>query len=263
MKDGPEPRDDTSQHPRRVWLLDIDGTLMPTQELDNRCYWRAIDDVVGGAPACLDLDGFAHVTDGGILDEWMRRTHGRTPTAAETTRIRRRFLDLLADEHRRCPSAFEPLPGLVPWLEAARADGTDRIALATGGWSHTARFKLRAAGLARWRLPLASSDDAGTRTGIMRIARQRALAGSSRTAGTGGTIYLDDNMDDAPTTYIGDGPWDLRASRDLGWDFVGIGSGSAAERLAAAGAVDVFDDFLALVSRMEHGRRANAACAAV
>jgi phosphoglycolate phosphatase-like HAD superfamily hydrolase len=44
---------------------------------------------------------------------------------------------------------------------------------------------------------------------------------------------------------IGDGYWDLVAARLLGLDFIGIGSGQAAERLKAAGARNVFPNLLA------------------
>ena len=27
------------------YILDLDGTLLPTHDLDNRCYWLAVDDL--------------------------------------------------------------------------------------------------------------------------------------------------------------------------------------------------------------------------
>lgn len=223
---APQPRLD-------LWVLDIDGTLMPSRELDNECYWRAVDDCVGGAPACLDLEIFTHVTDGGILDEWMRLRHGRAPSADERAQIRARFLELLMAARRRYPQAFAPTPGLLPWLEAHVGRPGRRVAVATGGWPHTARFKLQAAGLDRFDLPLASSDDGGSRSDIMRVARRRALSAGERSA---------------VPVYVGDGVWDLEAARQLGWAFIGIGRGAAAERLTAAGAAAVCPDFAALAA---------------
>jgi len=44
-------------------------------------------------------------------------------------------------------------------------------------------------------------------------------------------------------TYVGDGAWDLKASRELDWAFVGIASGARALQLARAGALVVRKNF--------------------
>ena len=41
---------------------------------------------------------------------------------------------------------------------------------------------------------------------------------------------------------VGDGVWDVQAARQLGWPFLGIGSGARAEKLRAAGATLVLPD---------------------
>lgn len=223
---------------RRIWILDIDGTLMPTAELDNRCYWRAVHECFGDAPETLSLDTFTHVTDDSVLAEWMDRTRGRSPRADELAAVRDRFLALLEAEYRAGPIRFRPTEGLTAWLDRCLAAGDEPIAVATGGWNHTARFKLRAAGLDRYGLPLASSEDGDRRTAIMEAARQRAI----EALGPRGA-----SARDAAVTYIGDGSWDLRASEELGWGFVGIASGSDSDSLRAAGAGLVVDDFRALL----------------
>jgi phosphoglycolate phosphatase-like HAD superfamily hydrolase len=44
-------------------------------------------------------------------------------------------------------------------------------------------------------------------------------------------------------TYVGDGVWDFQAAQRLGWNFIGIGSGTAAHRLLHAGAAAVLPNF--------------------
>jgi phosphoglycolate phosphatase-like HAD superfamily hydrolase len=44
-------------------------------------------------------------------------------------------------------------------------------------------------------------------------------------------------------TYVGDGIWDVYAARDLGWQFIGVGTGPRAERLRSEGASHVVSDF--------------------
>jgi phosphoglycolate phosphatase-like HAD superfamily hydrolase len=212
-----------------AYILDLDGTLMPTHDLDNRCYWQAVHDVFGTGADPLDLGAFHHVTDDAILNEWSERTLERTLTPEERQAVCDRFLDRLEEAADSEPEAFHPFAGLTDWLEA-RAPGT--LAIATGGWRRSATFKLAVAGLDRFDLPLAGSDDAPTRIGIMQAAR-RFLAPEAR---------------EATPTYLGDGAWDLAATRTLAWDFIGIASGDRARALERAGARRVLDSFLPLLS---------------
>jgi len=84
-----------------------------------------------------------------------------------------------------------------------------RVAVATGGWEPTARLKLEHVGIRTAALALASASDATARAAIMRLAEWRALQGAAPTR----------------ATYFGDGPWDRRASAELGYDFVAVGGG--------------------------------------
>jgi len=211
----------------QVFILDLDGTLIPSAEIDNECFWQAVFDCFDMPGNLPDLHGFKHVTDSGILDEWCRQELGRAASAGETRRIKQHFEQLLDAAFDRQPEHFRPLPGVVEWLEAATSFDHVYTGIATGGWEHSARLKLKLSGLDRYELPLASSDDAVERTQIMRIAAQR-------TAGQ----HAHDN---SVFTYVGDGAWDLEASRKLDWKFIGIASGTRAEqlRLAGAGVVNV------------------------
>jgi phosphoglycolate phosphatase-like HAD superfamily hydrolase len=217
-----------------IYILDIDGTLMPSAEIDNVCYWQAIGRVFETAEEPRSLDGFQDVTDSGILQEWHRRQFGADPAERSIQAVRRAFLSLTRKAAERQPADFRPMEGVERWLDLQARRGVP-VALATGGWGHTARFKLDVSGLARYRLPLASADDAVRRVDIMRAARALLLeqhAGDIATAGV---------------TFIGDGAWDLRASRELGWEFIGLAHGDGRQRLLRAGAKRVVPDFLRLV----------------
>ena len=213
----------------QVFILDLDGTLMPSAEIDNECFWQAVFACFGKQGQLPDLHQFKHVTDSGILDEWCKRELGRQPRAAETRQIKQHFGQLLESAFDRQPGHFTPLAGVTQWLEAVAANDEVYAGIATGGWQHSARLKLRLSGLDRFCLPLASSDDAVERTAIMRIAARRTLAQKT-----------DDNT---VFTYVGDGAWDLEASRELNWKFIGIATGTRAEQLKLAGAAMVRVNF--------------------
>ncbi len=212
-------------------ILDLDGTLMPSHHIDNHCYWQAVDEVFQTTQGVIELHQFQNVTDNGLINEWCERTLGRPPQGAEMIALRSRFLELLEDAAEQQPESFTPFSGVTEWL-AQQASHT--VAIATGGWEHTARFKMTRAGLDHFSLPLASSDQGATRTAIMR----HALA-QLRPGGVPGP---------ATVTYFGDGPWDLAAATVLGWNFTGIADGERAAVLRKAGAELIFTDFRPLLT---------------
>jgi hypothetical protein len=89
---------------------------------------------------------------------------------------------------------------------------------------------LRQAGIDVQGLPFASADDAESRIDIMKTCLERAAAG--RAAG-----------EVTEVVYVGDGAWDARASRELGWRFIGIGKTIRAIRDRAGETYPVFTDF--------------------
>ena len=105
-----------------------------------------------------------------------------------------------------------------------------RVAVATGGWQETARLKLRLVGIDAERLAFASSSDALARTEIMRLAARRAMQGTAFSR----------------ATYFGDGPWDRRASEQLGYDFIAVG-----KAVAHTHAYDDLRDTDAILARLE------------
>ena len=212
----------------QVFILDLDGTLMPSAKIDNECFWQAVFACYGNHDQLPDLHAFKHVTDTGILDEWCDRQLGRSPNVNETRQIKQHFAQLLESAFVLQPEHFKPLPGVSDWLEAA-IDNNVYVGIATGGWQNSALLKLKLSGLNRFELPMASSDDAVSRTEIMQIAAQRTLG------------HHGDKK--AVFTYIGDGIWDLQASNELGWRFIGIADGKRASQLSLAGADQIHKNF--------------------
>lgn len=214
---------------KQVYILDLDGTLMPSAALDDECYWQAVFSCFGVDGDTPDLHGFEHVTDSGILHEWCRARFGRAPNAKEVARIKQKFVELLETAAADQPACFEPLAGVCDWLKAVAARENVFAGIATGGWGDSARLKLGLAGLDRFDLPLASSDDDMQRTRIMQAAAWKTLGNPP----PDGTVF----------TYVGDGVWDLEAARELGWEFIGIADGTRAVQLKQNGAVNICRDF--------------------
>jgi phosphoglycolate phosphatase-like HAD superfamily hydrolase len=128
-------------------------------------------------------------------------------------------------------------PGAAAFLRELQAHPSWRIAIATGGWEISARFKLLSAGLAVESFPLATADDSPSRAEILRTAIRRA-----------GQRYGQASFQ--RTVYIGDAVWDVRAAKAPGVGFLGIAVGERARSLLHEGAPFVLPDFTEIPKAM-------------
>jgi phosphoglycolate phosphatase-like HAD superfamily hydrolase len=207
-------------------MFDIDGTLTATERVDTECYLQAMSEHLGVA-IDSDWSRYRHVTDSGIAAE-LFELHGRA--AEEVSVVRRRFVELVQQALRSRPESCQQVTGASDFLLRVRRSEGWLAGLATGGWGASAKAKLRRAGVDFAGLPFASADDAVSRIEIMKTCLRRATA--ARAAG-----------DVIEVVYVGDGAWDVRASRDLGWRFIGIGETIRSIRDRARDTYPVFTDF--------------------
>jgi len=212
---------------RRLAVFDIDGTLTETNAVDDECYLRAVGDILNLDPAALDWTDAPHITDAALLD-WLAERNDRTPVNDATRQaVIDRFLEHLENASRTSRHRFRAVAGACEVFAELRQGGW-HIAIATGGWERSARFKLKLAGLDVSEVPLASATDAPTRTEIMELAVRRASF---------------DNFPFERIVSIADGTWDVRAATELDWPFVGIASGDRAAELRRLGATTILPNF--------------------
>jgi phosphoglycolate phosphatase-like HAD superfamily hydrolase len=166
--------------------------------------------VLGCPPVDVDLNGYVAKTSIGVTLEAIRRLTGRSPEVEEIEEVKRRVLRHIETMYRESPGTFSEVPGASRFLERLRKLDMAGLAIATGCWRSEALFKLRASGLSIDGIPLASSDDDRNRKRIMEIAAGRAR-----------DFYACPRFE--RVVYLGDGSWDLQASRSMGYSFVGIG----------------------------------------
>jgi phosphoglycolate phosphatase-like HAD superfamily hydrolase len=178
---------------RRV-VFDVDGTLLQSVAVDAELYARAFAETFGVPLPSTNWSDYANATDRGIAEEAV--TLLSLPTAG-IGELRRRFVELIGTVER-----IEQTAGAARLLDELRARKF-LVAIATGGWSAAARRKLDTARLDVAALPLVGSDDHARREDIVAVAL-------AQLGGDGGAVY------------IGDGPWDLAASRALGIGFIGV-----------------------------------------
>jgi phosphoglycolate phosphatase-like HAD superfamily hydrolase len=211
-----------------VVLFDIDGTLTHSQSIDGEIYLDSLSKAFGFTDVISDWSSYRHTTDSGILQEIFETRAGRAPTPAEVADFRSRFVDSVTLAAAR--DAFREVTGAGRILRHLLSQPLHHVGLATGGWSDSARCKLRSVGIQFDAFLSATADDAISRESIMETAIQRLVA---RAGGRRADSVV----------YVGDGIWDARACRRLGVPFIGIATGSQATTLRAEGAIDVFADY--------------------
>ncbi len=187
----------------RAVIFDIDDTLLHSASGDDRIYRRAVGEVLGDVQQRPDLHDYPHVSDTGILLQ-IFADNGIPSNDERFASVKERFL-LLLRQYIDTEGPFTPLPGALDFIARLTVQEDVGVAIATGGWRDSARMKLEAAGFDTRDLPLASSDDAMERTSILQHALD-SLPGRY------------ENI-----VYYGDGEWDRRAVRELGWTFRPVG----------------------------------------
>lgn len=185
-------------------VFDIDGTLIESYDFDTECFQKAIQDVLG---VLVDRNwgNYRHVTDAGILNQIMDEGPAVDDRESIILAIKERFIERIATYLSQQP--IFPIPGADRFLAELAERGDVTLAMATGGWYESATLKLKAAGIDTTNIPIASASDHQSRIDIMKLAEARA----------GGVFYTS-------RTYFGDGPWDLKASAELGYNFVLVGN---------------------------------------
>lgn len=222
-------------------MFDLDGTLLRSNTADAHCFSGAFRSVLGIENFNSDWSDFAYVTDEGIVAEMLARHLKRPATQDEKSIVRAKIIQLLREMIVSDANHCGAIPGAIELFGSLGKMPGCTVAIATGCWRESALLKLTAAGFDVERVPMASADDSHRREDIMRKAHERALD-------------FRGEREFKTVTYVGDGIWDLRASRTMGYHFIGIGYYGNGTRLRAEGAPFVFSDFgdrKAFLTRLE------------
>lgn len=192
-----------------LFLLDIDGALVDSNNLELDCYVKAVNEVLG-VEMDTDLTQYANLTDAGVLDEIIAK-HGIAESRSLIHRkVESRFSTLVQQAIKESPETVHEAMGAKEFLNHIKDFQDTHIAIATSGWASTAKLKLRAAGFDISNVTFASASDALSRTEIMALAAFRAKQDSG--------VVFDRRV------VFAHGDRNKHASQELGYDFVEVGS---------------------------------------
>ena len=218
--------------PAKLAVFDVDGTLTRTYDDDAGAFTGALRQAFGFDHVSDDWAGYRHVTDSGILDELIRTRLGRAATPADQSAAEASYVKLYnAIVAERGVRAVPGAPALVRRLQA---EGDWAVAAATGAWRTTAELRLRVAEIPIDPACIATASERLARRDIVELAIARAAAHWD---------LAPEGQDFRRIVLLGDGLWDVKTARALDLPFIGVASGPAAARLAAAGARHVVADF--------------------
>jgi len=198
-----------------IVVFDVDGTLVDSGKVDHHCFDDAFREATGVTIQTEQWMAMLEVTAKAIVHQ-IFPDDSAAVLARKEQAVQAGYLRRLQAAHQQDQTVFRPLPGAIEEFMRLRTVPGVSVAIATGDWRDTISLKLAAAGFDLTGLPFATASERYSRADIIRLAVERS------------------GRDLRDAVYVGDGPWDLRATRQLGIPFIGIGQRIA--QLRAAGA---------------------------
>ena len=184
-------------------MLDVDGTLLQSYDMDEQCFVQAVMEATGLAIS-TDWGSYPYATDRGILKTFIEQ-HALTVTLEELENIVKPLFIRNVQKAIEVSPAREIL-GAKGFVTHLLESDQYVVSIATGGWGETAKIKLASAGFDVSNLVIMSSNDHYSRESIMQLAKSEI-----------------NQANDYPVTYFGDAEWDLKACNQLGVNVVIVG----------------------------------------
>ncbi len=210
----------------RIYLFDVDGTLLRGEGAGKRALQAAFDDAFG-RPDAFDRVVFAGATDRAIVRQALG-VIGVRATEAAIDEVLAHYLTLLPAAVAE--SGYRAECGVLDALEAVGGQADAALGLGTGNVEMGARIKLGAAGLNHYFGFGGFGSDAEDRAELLEVGARRGAAalGVARHA--------------CEVRVIGDSVRDVSAAHAIGAFCLAVATGGTdAGALRAAGADIVFD----------------------
>ncbi|MFO0748823.1 MAG: haloacid dehalogenase-like hydrolase [Myxococcota bacterium] len=214
----------------RLYLFDIDGTLVRGDGAGRRAMEAAFEAVLGEARAMAGIR-FDGATDRAIVRHGLE-LRGRVADDGLVSELLAAYLSAL-DAEMVARQPFRALPGAAPVARALAAHGV--VGLGTGNIEPAAERKVRAVGMGELFRFGGYGSDAEVRSELLAIgaARGAALAGVA--------------LDRCEVVVIGDTERDIAAARAIGARVVAVATGGTSAEVLAASEPDALIDSLAEV----------------
>ncbi|HHE0351011.1 TPA: HAD hydrolase-like protein [Vibrio parahaemolyticus] len=185
-------------------MLDIDGTLLRSYEMDEQCFVDAVREATG-LEISTDWGSYPFVTDRGILKTFIEQQGLKYSLAELENIVKPIFIRNVQQSVKASPA--QEVFGAKKFVSYLLDSDKYVVSIATGGWGETAKIKLESAGFETEKLDIMSANDHYSRIKIMELAKSAV-----------------NQIGDYPVTYFGDAEWDLRACEELAVNVVIVGN---------------------------------------
>lgn len=211
-------------------IFDVDGTLVHSDRRDSQVFGQTYLEIYGKPFPTLDWNHFPHVTDHTIFGTAIQQQFGRPIKAGEVEAFQIQYLAYLRHKRAQQPQHFQQVPGASAIVQRLQQESGFGVAVATGGWKAPAEVKLTHIGVDPRQLVLVGADNKVTREEILQSSIEQSQA------------RLASKVE--KVVYVGDAIWDIRTTRNMGLNFVGIRHRKDVEVLQAQGASTVLHNYL-------------------
>ncbi|GAB5554201.1 MAG: HAD hydrolase-like protein [Saprospiraceae bacterium] len=210
-------------------IFDVDGTLVFSDRRDSQAFGQTYLEIYGKEFPSLDWNHFPHVTDHTIFGTAIRQQFDRSIRVGEIEAFQKQYLARLREKRVASPQHFKQVPGASEMVARLQSEARFGVAVATGGWKVPAEVKLDHIGIDPRELVLVGADNKTTREEILQSSIDQSQA-----------VLPEINK----VVYIGDAIWDVRTTRNMGLNFVGIRHRADVEVLKSQGASVVINNYL-------------------
>ncbi len=216
----------------KLYLFDIDGTLIHAGKTPSRVFAESIETVTG-TPVVFPGGIFLGRTDTFIIRE-MLRLIDLPPADGYYDRIKKQFIQRMKDEFPVSADGFV-IPGALEFVQQISADPRINIGLVTGNFYATAYIKLDKFGLASYFPSGGFGEDGEERIELVFRAVERVSM-----------LYKKDFLPENITVF-GDTSRDIESARYYGYRSVGVSHVRDKTDLAAAKPDKLIDNFFELM----------------
>ena len=208
-------------------IFDIDGTLLYSNKVDSQCFADTYKRIYKQEFPTIDWNKYPHVVDDVIFRHVIKNEFNRTPEDSEVNDFQKAFAECILEKRRTDPYEFLEVPNALNTMNYLLQQENYLVGIGTGGWHLPATIKLNHLGFDFKKVKLSGADGRNSREEIIQIV-----------------------IDDAKTkhqieriTYIGDAPWDVRTTRNMKMNFVGIRRNGDRHTLLEMGASHVLPNY--------------------
>ena len=209
-------------------IFDIDGTLLYSNKIDSECFAETYETQFGKPFPTIDWRKYPHVTDHTIFDTVIKEHFGRSATEMDIQQQQEHFVNLLKDRRVAVPEEFREVPGAKTAIERLLDDEKYVVGIATGGWKEPAILKLNHLGFPVEQFYASYADNKFTREDILSESISKARF---------------EHADIQRIVYVGDAIWDVKTTRNMQLNFVGVRLKGDYEVLKKEGAETIVQNY--------------------